>query len=81
MDPEALKWYSSLTEVGFPTLMVMILAGSYFDVWLWYKHHKRVTDKQDADYLKLEEEKDQWKAMALGSNDLMGSLVQKVKRG
>lgn len=65
---EALALAQKLGTVGFPTILVLILIGSYFDVWCWSR-----------DRLKAETDGAEWKRMALRGIGMAESSMHLAK--
>lgn len=66
--PEIIDLAQKLGSVGFPTLLVLILYGSYKRVWVWGR--ELVEAKADAQ---------EWKTMALQAAGLAETTVNIVK--
>lgn len=76
---EAIEWLNRLSGLGFGTLLGLILFGNFIGVWMWTKQHREILATRDAQLVKLEAEKDEWKQMALGLLTPLESINSKVK--
>jgi hypothetical protein len=67
--PEAIALAQKLGGVGFPTLLVLILIGSYYQVWVWGRELR-----------KMEESRDKWESIAFQATGLAEDSVGIAKR-
>lgn len=69
-----------LTNIGFPTLMVAILYGSFKGWWIWGK----VYEAMRVDYMerlsKAEASRDKWQTMALRATGIAEDTVGIAKK-
>lgn len=84
---EAISLGQKLASIGFPTLLVVILVGSYFDIWAWGRQLRDV--KAEKAEMKAEcaarlaeviEEKNEWKRAAFNGAGLAETSVDLAKR-
>lgn len=66
---EAIALAQKLGGVGFPTLLVLILIGSYFEIWVWGRQ-----------LAEMRASRDDWKAVAYQSAGITEDLVVLSKR-
>jgi hypothetical protein len=66
---EFIEFAKSISSIGFPTLLLLILWGSYKSVWCWGK-----------DLVKAEARADRWQDIALQSIGLAEKSVVIAKR-
>lgn len=75
---EVIEWLNRLNGIGFPTLVGLILFGSYIGIWMWTKQHREIVAIKDARIAELEAQVKEWKQMALG---LLTPLESTVRKG
>ena len=69
-----------LSSVGFPTLMVAILYGSYRGWWVWGRTLLEMRDDYIQRLSKAEQAGDRWQAMALRATGLAEDSVAITKK-
>jgi hypothetical protein len=74
---ELVQWLERLSDLGFGTLVLLILFGNFYGIWVWGRLHREQIAAKEADRSKVEAEKDEWKDMALG---LLNPLEETLKR-
>ncbi len=77
---EILDLAKGLSNLGFPTLMVIILYGSYRGWWVWGRVNVDMKDDYVDRLLKMETSRDKWQAMALRATGLAEETVSIVKK-
>lgn len=65
---EAIALAAKLSSVGFPTLLILILIGNYYEVWVWGRQLR-----------KAEATSDKWQDMALRSVGIAETTVNIAK--
>ncbi len=71
---EAIELAQKLSSVGFPTLLVIMLFGSYFGVWVWGRFHRETVAQYEARLAKAEASAERWQDMALRGAGLAENL-------
>lgn len=66
---ELLTLAAKIGDVGFPTLCILIIYGSYKRIWVW-----------GSEYAKLEADCERWRGMALDGIGMAKSAVSIAKQ-
>lgn len=77
---ELLAIASQLGGVGFPTLLVGIIWGSYKGWWKWGKDYVDLETKYEARLLKSEISSNKWEAMALEAAGLVDKGITLARK-
>jgi hypothetical protein len=64
---EVVALAEKLAAISFPALLLLILIGSYYEVWVWGRQHREA-----------KAELKDWKQIALRSLNVAGPLVDRV---
>jgi hypothetical protein len=75
-----LDWIEKLSRVGFASLLGLLLFGNFAGIWVWGRFHKQVVADLQAQLVKEEAEKNEWKSMALGLLTPLETTLETRKR-
>lgn len=77
---EALALAQKIATIGFGPLLVLVLIGSYFEVWVWGKQHRAVVADLVARLAKAEERGDKWQNVALDTAGVLKPMGEQLSR-
>lgn len=79
---ETLALAKEISSISFPVLMVLILIGSYFEMWVWGKQHRKVEADLLARLAAEEKTSERWQEMALRVTGVAETQAEhQVRRG
>lgn len=78
---EAIDLIHTLSTVGFPTLITLILYASYKRWWVWGSEYTKMEADKDAQIAKAEQSANEWKQMTFSATGLAegGMFIAKTR--
>lgn len=74
---------NKLSGVGFATLLLVILWGSWKNVWVWSRDVERLTKQYEALLAKAEEQTEWWRSLAIrvtGIAERQGTVANELAK-
>jgi hypothetical protein len=70
-----LELAKTLSAIGFGTLMVLVLIGSYFGIWVWGKDYRQQVAEAKAREDIANARADKWEAIALRATGVVETFA------
>lgn len=78
---DIIGWLRALSDVGFPTLLGLILFGNFAGIWVWGRVYRETVASLEAQRAAEEVEKNEWKQMVFSLLPPLEEIARKGKRG
>ena len=77
---ELIDLAQKLSGASLAVILFLILAGSWFDWWCWSRDRDAMKRERDAVRATLEDDRNEWKRMALANTGLLEKAVDRASR-